>query len=477
MITWRVERVVLGVVMAFIFMIIQFTTKVYASPTDFHEQDVQFHSGNVVFDGTLLVPNGSGPHPAIVIIHGAGPSIKEDYRAEAEIFAKSGIGALIYDKRTIGYSADGVGEQSRSYALLAGDVLAAVQTLRSRADIDSTNIGLWGHSEGGWVAPLAAIQSRDVAFLITVGASGVPPIQQTSWAMENEFLHQGISSSSMIHSITRNGLRFLVSAGLFAEATYNPIPPLEQLHQPILAIWGSNDRTAPPLESSQIFQESLKRGNNQHYTIQFVPQANHMLRFSLDGFYRSDEFAPGYPEAMTLWVAEVVKGMKPGANVIGSNPQQDHFSSTEVVAPSWNDSAWLHLGVIIVLVGIFLSYFVIGLIRLFRNRNTKYVITRTHWYARIFSFVGIVSTSGFFGYFGYIMIVQDVEPVVFGRPLPWLVLQFFALLVCTFSVLLALSWRSINSTTVISERVRLRLLLVGGILFIPWAIYWKLLML
>lgn len=459
--------------MVSIAIVTQLGSDATARSLDFDEQKVQFNSGRIKLEGTLLVPKGSGPHPAIVIIHGAGPLTQEDYRAEAEIFAKSGIAALIYDKRTEGYSADGVGEDSRSYELLADDALAAVRALRSRTDIDLEHIGLWGHSEGGWVAPLAAVRSNDVSFLITVGASGVPPIQQTSWTLENQFRRQGIYSTPMIYSITRNGLSMLVSAGLFAEAIYNPVPPLEKLHQPLLAIWGNNDRTAPPGESFQIFQEALERGGNQHYTIQFFSQADHTLHYSVDGFTWSDEFSPGYPEAMTAWIADVVEGAKPGPHVIGQPPQQDRLSTAEVVRPAWYDSAWLHLGTMMGFTVIFFSYFGVGLIRRLRNRHMRPVIPALSWTARILASAGIIGTLGFFGYFGYIMFTHDVKPVVFGRPLPWLVLQLFSFLVCTFTVLLMVFWRRYVQTAV-SERVRLGLLLVGGMLYIPWALYWGL---
>src|SRR5690606_14162162 len=131
--------------------------------------------------------------------------------------------------------------------------------------------------------------------------------QQTSWAMENEFRHQGITSKSFIHSMTRAGMHFLVSVGMFAEATYDHIPPLEQLEQPILAILGNNDRTAPPAESYEIMKGALDRGGNKQYTFQFIPNADHNLRKSLDGVTSSNEFAIGYPEAMTSWIHDVVR--------------------------------------------------------------------------------------------------------------------------------------------------------------------------
>jgi uncharacterized protein len=115
-----------------------------------------------------------------VLLHGSGLALRDSLRPHAEAFARLGIATLIYDKRTEGYS-----QLERSYALLADDAVAAVSALREDPGIETSAVGLWGLSEGGWVAPIAASGSADVAFVVTVGASGVPPLQQTGWAIEN----------------------------------------------------------------------------------------------------------------------------------------------------------------------------------------------------------------------------------------------------------------------------------------------------
>src|SRR5829696_7905314 len=98
-------------------------------------------------------------------------------QAEAEAYARHSIVSLIYDKRTVGYSM-----LHRDYSVLADDALAGVQVLRGRDEVDPARVGIWGQSEGAWVAPLAASRSADVAFVITVGAIGVTPARQQAWA-------------------------------------------------------------------------------------------------------------------------------------------------------------------------------------------------------------------------------------------------------------------------------------------------------
>lgn len=281
-------------VLALVMMFTLTSVSATAGQTLYEEVQLSFQSSDqTTLNGSLLIPPVPGPHPAVIFIHGAGWHDREALRAEAELFAAAGIAAFIYDKRTARYSPDGIGEDSRSYALLADDVHAAVNALRLREDLDPRRIGLWGLSEGASVAALIASQNSDVSFVITVGASGVMPAQQTSWAMEHHYRYLGITSTSFLHTMTRTGMRFLVSMGLFAEALYDHVPPLEKMQQPILALWGSKDRITPPAENYALMRTALERGGNDHVTFQFIPDASHDLRESPDGFIESEFHASG----------------------------------------------------------------------------------------------------------------------------------------------------------------------------------------
>lgn len=469
----KVIWLVSGILAAIVFWFAPFGAD--ASSNQYDEVQIHFQSSDqTVLHGSLLLPDVPGPHPVVILIHGAGWHDREDYRAEAELFVNAGMAAFIYDKRTVGYSADGIGERSRSYSLLADDALAAVEVLSLRKELDPKLIGLWGLSEGSSVAPLAAVRSNDVAFVITVSASGVPPAQQTSWELENQLRQQGISANSFIHAMTRTGMRLLVSAGLFAEASYDHVPPLEQLQQPLLAIWGNHDRTAPPVESFLMMKAALERGDNEHVTFQFISNANHDLRLSPDGFMTSEVFAPGYADAMVSWIEEMKEGDVAGTSVIGNVPQQNYHSFAGISRTRWYDSAWSHLGMMIVLLVIFVGFYGMALIRFQRRRVTS-VPNRLLWYGGATAASGIVSVLGLFGLFGYFMMTKEPGFIINGRPLPWLVLQFSSLVTLVFAGLLAGTWRKARPSTDLFEKIRLGSQLVGGILFVPWALYWKLL--
>jgi pimeloyl-ACP methyl ester carboxylesterase len=300
---------------------------------EIYEEAVWFESNGVTLHGTLLIPygaSGQGRKPAIALVHGAGPHTREDQRDEAELFAREGLITLIYDKRTEGYSGF-----ERSYNLLADDALAAVKVLRDHPQVNPNAVGLWGLSEGAWVVPLAASrpEGREViSFIILVAATGVPPAQQHAWNLENNLRNQRVSGS-MVEAISYTGTRLLVGAGLFAEANHDPVRPLEQTHQPVLALWGALDRIQPPAESARIVQGALERSGNTHYTIRFFPDAEHGLRSSQDGFTVHQRLAPGYTQTVASWVKEVARGKVPGPSMVGPIPEQLRLSRP---LPPWH---------------------------------------------------------------------------------------------------------------------------------------------
>ena len=70
-------------------------------------------------------------------------------------------------------------QHTASFEDLAGDAVAAFDYLRTRNDIDRSQVGLLGVSQAGWVMPLAAVYAKDIAFLISVSGAGVPPAETT----------------------------------------------------------------------------------------------------------------------------------------------------------------------------------------------------------------------------------------------------------------------------------------------------------
>jgi len=134
--------------------------------------DVTFKSGGLLLTGTLYLPKGDGPFPAVVFVHGSGPETRDNSSYSAKWMASIGYAALAYDKRGSGKSEGEPSESSRfRFEDLASDVVAAVNFLSQRDDIEESKIGVHAASQGGWVAPLAASKTSTIAFMIIKSAS------------------------------------------------------------------------------------------------------------------------------------------------------------------------------------------------------------------------------------------------------------------------------------------------------------------
>ncbi len=139
----------------------------------YRTEQVGFHNGSIRLSGTLVLPNGPGPHPAVVMIHGSGPATRDALRPWADMYARRGVAVLIHDKRGTGAS---TGNWARaSFDDLAGDALSGAAFLRGRPEINGRQIGLHGMSLGGWIAPLAASRNPDIAFVIVESAPVLSP--------------------------------------------------------------------------------------------------------------------------------------------------------------------------------------------------------------------------------------------------------------------------------------------------------------
>jgi hypothetical protein len=143
------------------------------------EHEVTFHSDVTTLAGTLLIPTTAGPHPAVVISHGAERADRETYRLLATHYARHGVATLIYDKRGTGDSEGDVA--SATFDDLTADALAGHALLRAHPDIDPQRVGIARFSQGEWIGALAARQTEDVAFVVAYSASGFSPGNQHAW--------------------------------------------------------------------------------------------------------------------------------------------------------------------------------------------------------------------------------------------------------------------------------------------------------
>jgi len=254
-------------------------------------------------------------------------------------FAEQGLAALTYDKR-------GVGESSGDFRQvpfmdLAGDGLAAVTLLKARSDIDPRRIGVWGLSQSGWLGPLAASQSREVAFVIAVSGPGVSPGKQMIFYYGSQLRNQGLSEAAIsaageVHrkvwhylatdkgyreaaltqaraqpwfkdlqsqqdSLFRksdseilDGTELRSSLWFRVELNYDPMTALRKLSAPALFLFGEKDELVPVTKSVEIIRAAFSESPSHDFTINVFPGADHgMYVMSADG---TTNYAPGYSD-------------------------------------------------------------------------------------------------------------------------------------------------------------------------------------
>ena len=194
-------------------------------------ETITFQNGDVTLAGTLDLPAGEGPFPAIVTVHGSPPLTRNDlYNLYiSHFFVQHGYAVLRYDKRGAGESTGeypAVGVENSEVALndLADDALAGVEFLRNHDLIDPDRIGLAGHSQAGWIIPLAASKSPDVAFMII---SSGPTCTVGQEIYSSELTEEGTS----LQEASDMARDFAGPHG------FDPLPSLQKLDVPGLCIF------------------------------------------------------------------------------------------------------------------------------------------------------------------------------------------------------------------------------------------------
>ncbi len=315
------------------------------------QDSVRFNHGEVALAGTITFPLTAPPYPALVLVHGSGPQPRDHavLRWIADWFALQGVAVLAYDKRGVGESTGDWTEASLKE--LAGDALAAVAYLKTRPEIRSDAVGLWGISQGGWIATLAAARSRHVAFIILVSGPGVSVAQQDVDRVEGTLRADGFSAveakAAAAHQrlfydvvagsasweafeASMEGARQAHWAGYVALPTkerfdlrvgflrpffgYDPRPDLERVTCPVLALFGGRDIIVPPERNVEPMERALRRAGNDDHTILVFPDGDHTLTATQTGAPREIPFnralVPGYLDALREWLVkhELVRG-------------------------------------------------------------------------------------------------------------------------------------------------------------------------
>lgn len=309
-------------------------------------EDVSFANGDIHLAGTLITPKTAGRHPAIALVHASGAEDREYLLPMARFLVRHGIAILGYDKRGVGKS---TGDwNTATFDDLASDVVAAVHYLKSRHDIDGKQIGLLGWSQAGWVMPLAAVRSKDVAFLISVSGAGIPASETTLDQARNEMQARGVPAQAIENLVNLMKLQYRFAQtgqgwGDYATARdkmvarmgtapnsfpgtqddpywnfirrlyfYDPSLTLKQLVTPTLALFGELDNNIVAEKNRAAWEDALKIAGNPDYTLRILPKADHLQLEAKTGSNAEvpslSRFVPEYRETIENWLRKHIRG-------------------------------------------------------------------------------------------------------------------------------------------------------------------------
>lgn len=211
-------------------------------PFDYHIEEVTFvneKEGNTLV-GTLTIPKGEGPFPAMVLVSGSGQQDRDEelmnhrpFWVIADYCALHGVAVLRYDDRGIGGS---TGEVENATSLdFSYDAEAAFDYLRNRKEINASKVGILGHSEGGIINFMVSARRPEVAFLVSLAGTSVNGIEVLKEQQAAILRASGMSEEAVQFSGNANAQLFdIIEASSSREEA-------DSLMRQLVKGWGYNE--------------------------------------------------------------------------------------------------------------------------------------------------------------------------------------------------------------------------------------------
>jgi uncharacterized protein len=331
-------------------------TDLQATRLPLREEMVTFQSGDLTLRGKLVLPEGNGPFAVVVPVHGSEGSSAVNQYSDPYMHAAHGIAAFVYDKRGTG---DSEGEYTANFEVLSNDTVAAVKYLRTRTEIGGDKIHLAGFSQGGWIAPLAALKDGNIRTVFVGFGVAVPVLGEDRWGYVYAFQQKGFGQQEIAemdgiaeilgdifdrgqdrwddfhqaveaarskpwfetakHSDSLFGMMLGADMPLwmarpymwwkygradvpFIDRLYDPVQTLAKLDTPSFWVFGGQDSSAPTQWSVDELEKLQAAGRPIQYFVH--PEAEHgIIRFEQqpDGERQPVRFEEGYFQQQVDW--------------------------------------------------------------------------------------------------------------------------------------------------------------------------------
>jgi uncharacterized protein len=266
----------------------------YEAPTGapYTAEQVTLHTpAGITLAGTLTLPaHRPGTRvPAVVLITGSGAQDRDEaipsignyrpFREIADTVSRRGIAVLRLDDRGVGGSS--VGPSTATTADFADDIRAALAWLRTRADIDSTRLGLVGHSEGGVIAPMIAATDRALRAIVIVAGPAktgraIASLQRR-YAIEHQPSIPPAKRDSVFDAAERASEKVYAQPGwIHFWINYDPLPTARRVATPTLILQGETDTQVTPEQAGEL-AAAMRAGGNRNVTALTFPRMNHLM--------------------------------------------------------------------------------------------------------------------------------------------------------------------------------------------------------
>lgn len=338
-------------------------------PYPYHQEEITFQnsSADVMLAGTLTWPTSPGPFPVVILLHGSAPLDRDSLMFNHKFFlvwadqlTKQGIAVLRFDKRSAGKS---TGDYNTSTLEdFAEDALAGVNYLKSRKEINPTQIGLIGHSEGGLTALLTASKSNEIAFVVLMAAP-CRNIEELLYLQEEKlqrvdgvseemiakslkfrrhffsvlkeetdrdaaekklreiftkYLGQLTSSQRVIaekyYGSSENQIKGFNSKTFRYLMTYDPVVTLKHVKIPVLALNGELDFVVAPFENLKQIAKILEEIGHKDFAVMELPKVNHLFQTCITGSITEyadieETASPLALNRMAEWILEKISAL------------------------------------------------------------------------------------------------------------------------------------------------------------------------
>lgn len=329
-------------------------------PFPYKIEEVEYKNGTVNLAGTLTLPTGAGPFPAVLLITGSGLQDRDEtvfghkpFWVIADYLTRAGIAVLRVDDPGIGKSTQHPNPPTT--ADFATDVDAGVAFLKKDKRIAS--VGLIGHSEGGAIASIVASRNDDVKFTVLMAAPGVvgsellrkqneriydamgfekerkqalmtlldslftiltsdkPDVEvhpQVSIIVRKQFELNGIQADKVDDRMVQASVEQALNPWMRYFLTFNPQPYLGKIKTPVLALNGELDVQVDAEQNITAIAHALEQGGNKYVTIHRIPELNHLFQHAKTGLVNEyaiieETISPEVLKLIKDWILSVTQ--------------------------------------------------------------------------------------------------------------------------------------------------------------------------